>query len=678
MNSMAIFHMNFTNISAGNGRSAIASASYRSGEKLHSDMEGKNYFYARDVMPETFILVPKNAPDWAKNREKLWNEVEAKDRFAHSRYAKEFNVALPVELNEDEQKELLKNYVQKIFVDSGMVADVSIHRDHPENPHAHVMLTNRPFNEDGTWGIKSKKEYILDEQGNKTYTKSGYARNRKIWLTDWDRKGKVEEWRKEWAKSVNRVFEQKNMPDRISEKTLNEQGIDGVATQHVGVNGQRPEREKFNQLALENRKHKAQLKNVDEKIHNERRMQTLQNHLSFSEKRSVSQLSKELQTFVSLENLDEKTRMLFNWKNSLLIKQAVGEDISKQMFTINQQEQSLEKANDLLDKVVDRTIKSIYPDVDIEQTTVAERRELIKETDSEKTIFSGQELKDRLAMIRTDILNKEILSFTKRPYVSWLVLENQEERTKDYMTEILAQKGYKFADIHRSKGSILRNFNDEEQDILKRGIKDLQATNEIKNIVEIQYSGVLKRTFPDMDIDNVTMVDREKIYTAIVYFNPELKQLSKQEFDELKDNPPVKFNTREHQQGLAYLSGKIKVNDIKNPNLVRVLANEGTKQLFIGESSQDPNITKEQIEQVKQVMTQNNGAYEDYRKANISDYQSVNYRETTPAEYLNNVFSSVIMKLLYIDEARRKKGLKETEWEMEKKKRQHEKHGRQM
>ncbi|MFK8201392.1 MobA/MobL family mobilization protein, partial [Leuconostoc mesenteroides] len=400
--------------------------------------------------------------------------------------------------------------------------------------------------------------------------------------------------------------------------------------------------------------------------------------LSFSEKRSVSQLSKELQTFVSLENLDDKKRMLFNWKDSLLIKQAVGEDISKQMFTINQQEQSLEKANDLLDKVVDRTINSIYPDVDIEQTTIAERRELIKETDSEKTIFTGQELKDRLAMIRMDILNKEILSFTKRPYVSWLVLEHQEERTKNNMTEILSQKGYKFADIERSKGSIIRNFSDEEQDILKRGIKDLQATNEIKNVVQIQYAGVLKKTFPDMDIDNVTMVDREKIYTAIVYFNPELKQLSKQEFNELKDNPPIKFSTREHQQGLAYLSGTIKLDDIKNPNLIRVLANEGTKQLFIGESSQDPNITKEQIEQVKQVMTQNNGAYEDYRKANISDYQSVNYRETTPAEYLNSVFSSVIIKLLYVDEARRKKGLKETEWEMEKKKRQHEKHGRQM
>ena len=676
---MAIFHMNFSNISAGKGRSAIASASYRSGEKLHSDMEGKNYFYARDVMPETYILAPDNAPEWVNNREILWNKVEEKDRRSNSRYAKEFNVALPVELSDIEQKELLLNYVQNTFVNEGMVADVAIHRDHPENPHAHVMLTNRPFNPDGTWGLKSKRENILDEKGNKTYTgNSRFPRARKVWLVDWDKKGKVEQWRKEWAKSVNHVFEQKNMPDRISEKTLDEQGIDGVATQHVGVNGQRPEREKFNQLALENRKHKAQLKNVDEKIHNERRMQTLHNHLSFSEKRSVSQLSKELQTFVSLENLDDKERMLFNWKNSLLIKQAVGEDISKQMFTINQQEQSLEKANDLLDKVVDRTINSIYPDVDIEQTTIAERRELIKETDSEKTIFTGQELKDRLAMIRTDILNKEILSFTKRPYVSWLVLEHQEERTKNNMTEILSQKGYKFADIERSKGCIIRNFSDEEQDILKRGIKDLQATNEIKNVVQIQYAGVLKKTFSDMDIDNVTMVDREKIYTAIVYFNPELKQISKQEFNELKDNPPIKFSTREHQQGLAYLSGTIKLDDIKNPNLIRVLANEGTKQLFIGESSQDPNITKEQIEQVKQVMTQNNGAYEDYRKANISDYQSVNYRETTPAEYLNNVFSSVIMKLLYVDEARRKKGLKETEREMEKKKRQHEKHGRQM
>ena len=157
---MAIFHMSFSNISAGKGRSAIASAAYRSGEKLFDDKEGRNYFYARTVMPESFILTPQNAPEWASDREQLWNEVEKKDRKSNSRYAKEFNVALPVELNEDEQKELLKKYVQENFVDQGMVADVAIHRDNPDNPHAHVMLTNRPFNPDGTWGLKSKRGYV--------------------------------------------------------------------------------------------------------------------------------------------------------------------------------------------------------------------------------------------------------------------------------------------------------------------------------------------------------------------------------------------------------------------------------------------------------------------------------------------------------------------------------------
>ncbi len=249
---MAIFHMSFSNISAGKGRSAIASAAYRSGEKLFDNKEGRNYFYGRSIMPETFILKPKNAPEWANDRQKLWNEVEKKDRKANSRYAKEFNVALPVELSADEQKELLIKYVQENFVDEGMVADVAIHRDHADNPHAHVMLTNRPFNPDGTWGgIKSKKQYILDENGNKTYTgTSKYPKSRKILMVDWDKKEKIIEWRHNWAASVNQVLEQKNIPDRISEKSFIEQGgIDDTPTntRESIVNGMK-ERHLINKL----------------------------------------------------------------------------------------------------------------------------------------------------------------------------------------------------------------------------------------------------------------------------------------------------------------------------------------------------------------------------------------------------------------------------------------------
>lgn len=678
---MAIFHMSFQNISAGKIRSAVASASYRSGDKLFSDKEGKTYSYARDVKPEAFILTPKNAPDWAKDRQKLWNEVEKKDRKANSRYAKEFNVALPIELSEQDQKDLLTKYVQENFVNAGMVADVAIHRDHPDNPHAHVMLTNRPFNPDGTWGIKSRKEYILDEKGNKTYTKSGYARNRKIWLTDWDKKEKITEWRANWAHAVNQVLEAKNLPDRISEKSYEEQGIDEVATQHEGINSQKEKRQEFNQNVKQQRQAKAEARNANEKIHNERRMQTLQRHYSFDEKRLVAQLSNRLKTFVSLENLDEKQRMLFNWKNSAMIKQAVGEDVTKQLVTIIQQEKSLSEANQLLDKVVNRTVSKLYPDVDFEQITMAEKRELVKETDSEQRVFTGDELKDRLAMIRTNIINQQVLTFTKRPFASWLMLEKQEQRAKETISDILADKGYQLADIKRTKGTLLSDFDEKQQAVLKKNIKELSAINETKQVVDTQYNNVLSKTFPDMSLDQVKMTEKERLYTAVVYYNPELKSLEKRDLDQLRNNPPVQFTTQEHTQGLAYLSGQVKSDEIQNANLLRVLKNRGTQQLFIGEAGQDKKISAKQLEQAKQAVKQHNQKNDDFRKENMPDYRAVNYNENTPANYINKLLSDTLMSLLYENGQdhelnRQKKAQKELECELDKKKRQYQKHSR--
>ncbi|MQS77021.1 nickase [Lactobacillus halodurans] len=594
---MAIFHMSFQNISAGKMRSAVASASYRSGEKLFSDKEVKSYFYKRDVMPEAFILTPKNAPEWAKDWQQLWNEVEKKDRKANSRYAKEFNVALPIELSEQEQKDLLTKYVQENFVNSGMVADAAIHKDHPDNPHAHVMLTNRPFNPNGTWGLKSKRENILDKNGNKTYTKnSRFPSSRKIWLVDWDKKEK---------------------------------------------------RQKFNRNVKQQRQAKAEAKNANEKIHNIRRIETLQRHYSFDEKNIVAQLSKQLKTFVSLENVDEKQRMLFNWKNSATIKQAIGQDMTKQLVTINQQEKSLAEANQLLDKVVSRTVKKLYPDIDFEQTTIAEQRELIEETDSEQKVFAGGELKDRLAMIRTNILNQQVLTFTKRPFASWLMLEKQEQRAKETISDILANKGYQLADIKRTKGTLLSYFDKKQQDVLKKNIKELSAVNEIKQVVDTQYNNVLSKTFPDMSLDQVKMTEKERLYTAVVYYNPELKSLEKRDLDQLKNNPPVQFTTQEHAQGLAYLSGQVKSDEIQNANLLRVLKNRGTQQLFIGEAGQDKKISARQVEQAKKGIQQHNQRNDNFRKENMPDYRAVNYNENTPARYLNKLLSDTLMSLLY-------------------------------
>lgn len=675
---MAIFHMSFSNISAGKGRSAIASAAYRSGEKLFDDQEGRHYFYARSVMPEIFILTPKNAPAWASDREKLWNEVERKDRRANSRYAKEFNVALPVELSEDEQKELLTKYVQENFVDEGMVADVAIHRDHPDNPHAHVMLTNRPFNPDGTWGIKSKKQYILDENGNKMYTgTSKYPKSRKILMVDWDKKEKIIEWRHNWAASVNQALEQKNIPDRISEKSFIEQGIDDTPMQHEGINSKRHERKAFNQQVKNYRKSKAGYKNMQEKVVNRGHLDSLSKHFSFNEKKVVKELSHELKTYISLESLDDKRRMLFNWKNSTLIKHAVGQDVTKQLLTINQQESSLKKADELLNKVVDRTTKKLYPELNFEQTTQAERRELIKETDSEQTVFKGSELNERLMNIRDDLLTQQLLTFTKRPYVGWKLLMQQEKEVKIELKYTLMIHDDNLESLEHVDQGLLEKYSPTEQQKITRAVKDLRTIMAVKQVIQTQYQEVLRRAFPNGNFNELPMIKQEQAYTTVMYYDPVLKPCQAETIEQWQANPPQVFSSQEHQQGLAYLSGQLSLDQLENHHLQRVLKHDGTKQLFFGECKADPTIKNSQIEKIQKQLKEQQAKDDQYRKSQLAHYQPLNYKPVSPEYYLKTAFSDAIVAALYAsdeDYQRQKQaqGLKEAEWEMTKKQRQHQ------
>lgn len=674
---MAIFHMSFSNISAGKGRSAIASAAYRSGKKLFDQKEGRSYFYARSVMPESFILTPKNAPKWANDRQKLWNEVEKKDRKANSRYAKEFNVALPVELTNEEQKALITKFVQETFVDKGMVADVAIHRDHEENPHAHVMLTNRPFNPDGSWGLKSKTQYVLDKNGKQLLTKNGNPKQRKIWLVDWDKPGKVEEWRHAWAEEVNSLFQAKGMPERISEKSYEEQGIEKTPTKHEGHNSQTKERKAFNEAVKEQDRTKKQYQNNQEKINNQKHFDALSQHFSFNEKRLIKELSHELRTYVSLESLDDKRRMLFNWKNSVLIKHAVGEDIRKELLTINRQSQSLEKADRLLEKVTNRVIERLYPELKLDEITPAERQELIKETNSEQKVFKGEELHDRLLMIREDLINRQLLTFTKRPYISWQLLSKQETRDKEKLTQILSKHGNSLEELETANRGVLVNYSPAEQGQIKQAVKDLRTIKAVKEIVQTQYQAVLKQAFPDTPIDKAPIEKQEQVYTALMYYNPSLKACQLETIKAWQKEPPVVFTHEEHEQGLAYLTGKKALNDLTNKQLQRVMKYDGTRQLFLGECENDPAIKDSRIKTVRQEIANGQNQDDQKRQSQLSDYEPFNYKEVTPSYYLETAFSDALLGILYSrSEDRRRskqaKGLRETEWKMTRKQRQHQ------
>ena len=123
-----------------------------------------------------------------------------------------------------------------------MCADVCVHDKNDGNPHAHIMLTLRPFERDGSWGAKSKKEYILDGNGERIVLKSGVFKTRKISTVDWNEQTKTEEWRSGWADLCNAYLERANEETRIDHRSYERQGIEQIPTIHLGVAASQMER----------------------------------------------------------------------------------------------------------------------------------------------------------------------------------------------------------------------------------------------------------------------------------------------------------------------------------------------------------------------------------------------------------------------------------------------------
>jgi len=233
---MAIYHCSIKIISRGKGKSAVAAAAYRAGQTITNHYDGATHDYTRKRgVVHAEILLPSNAPAMYSDRAILWNAVERIEKAKNSQLAREIQLALPKELSLSQNKELVRDYVKQHFVAQGMCADIAIHDTGNGNPHAHIMLTMRPFEQDGEWGDKQKKVYHLDKDGNKIYdpSKRQYKCN-KIQTTDWNEQIKAEEWRAAWADHVNVLLERGNHTERIDHRSFARQGKDEIPTVHLG------------------------------------------------------------------------------------------------------------------------------------------------------------------------------------------------------------------------------------------------------------------------------------------------------------------------------------------------------------------------------------------------------------------------------------------------------------
>ena len=241
--TIAIYHCSIKIVSRGKGKSAVAAAAYRSGEKLTNEWDGLTHDYTKKGgVVHSEILLPAHAPPAFSDRSTLWNSVELSEKSNNAQLAREVEIALPVELSREEQTRLVREYCSSQFVSKGMIADFNLHDTGGGNPHAHILLTMRPLDEKGTWLPKSKKEYVLDENGERIRLPSGRYKTRKVDLVDWNNRENAEVWRRAWADLTNEFLERNDCPERIDHRSYERQGIEQIPTVHVGVSATQMEK----------------------------------------------------------------------------------------------------------------------------------------------------------------------------------------------------------------------------------------------------------------------------------------------------------------------------------------------------------------------------------------------------------------------------------------------------
>ncbi|WP_065847748.1 Ti-type conjugative transfer relaxase TraA [Sphingobium sp. Ndbn-10] len=208
---MAIYHFSAKVISRANGSSAVASAAYRAAERLHDDRLGRDHDFSNKAgVVHSEILLPEGAPERLNDRTTLWNEVEAGEKRKDAQLAREVEFSIPCEMNQAQGVALAREFVEKQFVERGMVADLNVHwdmgKDGMPKPHAHVMLSMREVDGEG-FGKK---------------------------VREWNRTELLEGWREAWANHVNERLAELDIDARIDHRTLEAQGIDLEPQHKIG------------------------------------------------------------------------------------------------------------------------------------------------------------------------------------------------------------------------------------------------------------------------------------------------------------------------------------------------------------------------------------------------------------------------------------------------------------
>ena len=224
---MAIYHLSVKPISRAGGRSATAAAAYRSGELVHDLTSDEVFDYTRKRGVEhSEIVLPTAAAradiNWARDRQALWNAAEIAEVRKDARVAREYEVALPHELNRSQRVELVRAFAGELANRYGVAVDFSIHLPHrsgdDRNHHAHIMTTTREVTATGL-GPKAAIEWSDTDRRKKGLEPA---------------KSEVKAVRERWAALTNEHLLERGIGARVDHRSLQDQGIDREPQSHLG------------------------------------------------------------------------------------------------------------------------------------------------------------------------------------------------------------------------------------------------------------------------------------------------------------------------------------------------------------------------------------------------------------------------------------------------------------
>jgi ATP-dependent exoDNAse (exonuclease V) alpha subunit len=218
---MAVYFLNLKTFGRSGGSSAVSAAAYRAGERILDERTGRTYDHTdrQDVLYKEIVL-PDHLADsdmsWAKERAQLWNAAESAESRKNARVAREYLVALPVELDADQRVNLVRGFSQELVERYRFALDLVVHapRDYPgsdpRNFHAHLLATTREVT---TEGLAAKTTLELNDSSRR----------------DLGLEPVVHELlfvRERWATVTNEALRQAHVEARVDHRSLAAQGID--------------------------------------------------------------------------------------------------------------------------------------------------------------------------------------------------------------------------------------------------------------------------------------------------------------------------------------------------------------------------------------------------------------------------------------------------------------------